>query len=71
MLFELLDKVEVLETGRIGIIHKIETVNVLEYFWNSGESLTRTEFRYYVLGVHQPLKANDIKTVEKQFIDKP
>lgn len=70
MLFEILDKVEVLESGRVGVIHKIETVNVLEHFFHNGETLTRTEFRYYVAGINKPLTANDIKTFEKQFIDK-
>jgi hypothetical protein len=71
MLFELLDKVEIIETKRIGIIYKIETINVLEYYFESGESLTRTEFRYFVLGTYTPYSSNDLRSVEKQFIDKP
>ncbi len=70
MLFDLLDKVQVIETKRTGVIYRIDTVNTTEYYFTNGETLERTEFRYYVNGDFKSRMANELITVEKKFIDK-
>jgi hypothetical protein len=70
MLFDLLDRVRVTQTGRIGVINKIETVETLEYFYESGQQLTKVEYRYFVMGVKNPFYADELTSVPTILIDK-